>query len=33
MMHKSFAKGLARPLNAALFGPIGGCASSPHGWG
>ena len=28
MMHKSLAKGLARPMNTGLFGPIGTCASS-----
>ena len=31
MLHKSLVRGLARPLNAGLFEPIGACASSSHG--
>ena len=40
MLHKSLAKGLTRPMNTGLFGPIGTCASysqrvtmtyTPHG--
>ena len=30
MLHKSLVRGLARPLNAGLFEPIGACASSSH---
>ena len=31
MLHKSLVRGLARPLNAGLFEPIGVCASSSPG--